>query len=147
MTWETRDLPVLRAIVALSDEGISFITPQGIADRARVPEPTVQLALNALAGERPEFFQSKATTFAQLDERRFTSITEPTGHARRAVGTWPTPENLADQILAALAAAAENEPDEEKRTRLRKALEILRSAGRDVILGVAGNALSGGLGF
>jgi hypothetical protein len=46
--------------------------------------------------------------------------------ARRAVGQWPTPENLAERILAQLEQAVEEEPNEEKRSKLRQAAGCLR---------------------
>lgn len=39
-----------------------------------------------------------------------------TGHARRTVGTWPTPDAWADGLVEALAEAADQETDEAKRT-------------------------------
>jgi hypothetical protein len=52
-----------------------------------------------------------------------------TDEARRAVGQWPSPEAVADRIVAELLAAASQEPDESKRTKLRAAAETLGSFG------------------
>ena len=62
-----------------------------------------------------------------------------TDEARQAVGQWPTPESVADRIVAALLEAADREPDERKRTKLRAAAETLGSFGRDLLVNVAAN--------
>ncbi len=64
-----------------------------------------------------------------------------TDAARRAVGQWPSAETWADRIVQALLDAADQEPDEAKRSRLRSAAESLGGLGRDVLVGV----LSGGI--
>jgi len=57
------------------------------------------------------------------DGRETFSVSNPTGHARRTVGTWPTPDLWADRLIAALTEAAENETDPDKKSKLRKAAE------------------------
>ncbi|MGW3791289.1 hypothetical protein ACWD8I_08990 [Micromonospora arida] len=133
-TWEERDLPVLRAIVEMSDEGAWYIEPHEIAERIGFDETTVKYALFALAGELPPFFNYK--DISTYDGRDIGFISQPTGHARRTVGTWPTPENLADRLVQAMASAADQEPDEEKRGRLKAAASWFGNAGRDVLVDV-----------
>lgn len=48
------------------------------------------------------------------------------GEARRMVGQWPTAEQFVDEVVHRLQAAADEEPDEERRGRLR---ELASSAG------------------
>ena len=67
------------------------------------------------------------------------SVRGITDEARRAVGQWPTPEAVADRIVAALLEAAEREPDRQKQTKLRAAAETLGSFGRDLLVNVAAN--------
>lgn len=66
-----------------------------------------------------------------------------TPRALQAVGTWPSPEQLVDRLLEALADAAEHAGTDEERSRARRALDALRSAGRDVLVNAAGGALGG----
>ncbi|GAA1822070.1 hypothetical protein HC028_23170 [Planosporangium flavigriseum] len=145
-TWEDRDLPVLRAIVEKWDEGVNTVTPAGIAARTGLPEDVVQRALLALDREDPPFFTP--VDGSTLVGKHISGVKEPTGHARRTVGTWPTPEALADRLVQALAQAADNEPDEEKRGWLKKTAAWFGSAGRDVAVDIASSVVtkSAGLG-
>ncbi len=62
----------------------------------------------------------------------------------------PTPvlaTSLANQLIEAMSKAAEAEPDEEKRSRLRQAASFLVTTGRDVLGHVAGAAISKSAGF
>lgn len=147
MTWKTRDLPVLKTIVEMSEEGHSLIQPHQIIARMDMAPEDVLRALAALAGERPPFFQFEDSTDFDSGMREIDAIHSPTGHARRAIGAWPTPESLAEQIVAGLEAAAAAEPDEEKRSKLKQTAQFLGTTGWSVLLGVAGNAASAGVGL
>ncbi len=63
-----------------------------------------------------------------------------TDEARRAVGQWPTAERIVDRLVQGLLDAADQEPDEQKRSRLRAVAEGLRGFARDVAVGVISNA-------
>ncbi|MER7500467.1 hypothetical protein AB0L05_27795 [Nonomuraea pusilla] len=146
MTWETRDFPVLQAIVDLTEVGAGLIRPAQIAEHLDMDETAVQRALAALADEQPPFF-SYSDERPLAGPREIDGIHSPTGHARRTVGSWPTAERLAKQIIAGLEAAAATEPDEEKRSRIKQTAAFLANSGWNVILGVAGNAVSKGIGL
>jgi hypothetical protein len=81
------------------------------------------------------------------------SIAGVTDAARRAVGQWPEsiPDQIAvqiaDRIVAALLEAAEREPDEQKRSKLRAAAETLGSFGRDLLVNVAANVATKPISF
>lgn len=64
-------------------------------------------------------------------------------HALQLVGAWPSAEQLVDRLLDALAEAAEHGETDDERSRARRALDALRSAGRDVLVNAAGGALGG----
>ncbi|WP_436759348.1 hypothetical protein [Streptosporangium sp. V21-05] len=145
MTWENRDFPVLKAIVALSDEGDGRVEWRSIVERTGIGEEEVQRAIRALSQEEPAFFDFTDTS--SQARREIGLVYDVTGHARRTVGTWPTPETLAKKIIAELHAAAEAEPDEEKRSRLKKTADWFGTTGWSVILGVAGNAVSKSIGI
>lgn len=146
MSWKDHDLPVLKAIVQMADEGAVPIEPHQIVDRLGMDPEDVGRALATLAGERPPFFQFTDVTGADSVGREIEGIHSPTGEARRIVGTWPA-EMLARQIVAGLEAAAEAEPDEEKRSELKKTAQYLGGPGWSVLLGVAGNAASAVIGL
>jgi hypothetical protein len=46
--WEARDLPVLRAIVELTDEGVRHIDPQQLVERTGLDTRTVRIALEGI---------------------------------------------------------------------------------------------------
>lgn len=147
MTWETRDLPVLRAIVEITDEGGWHIEPEHVAERTGLDVETVGRAFNALAAEQPPFFEFlDGTTFGSR-AREIIDVFNPTGHARRTVGTWPTAESLADRIVSGLEAAAEAEEDEDKRGGIRRIAAWFGGAGRDILVDVASGVVTKSAGF
>ncbi|HUR07313.1 MAG TPA: hypothetical protein VM347_32545 [Nonomuraea sp.] len=141
MTWKDHDLPVLKAIVQLADEGAALIQPHQIVERLGMDPAEVRRALAALAGERPPFFRFTDVTGADSAGREIGGIHSPTGEARRVVGGWPA-ELLARQIIAGLEAAAEAEPDEDQRGKLQQTAQFLGTGGWAILLGVVGNAAS-----
>lgn len=138
MTWETRDLPVLKAIIDITEEGESLIQPHQITQRLGMDPVDVRRALAALAGAQPPFFHFEDTTDNDTDGREIDAIHSPTGAARKAVGQWPS-ELLARQIIDGLLEAADAEPDEEKRSKLKQTAAFLGGTGWTILLGIAGN--------
>jgi hypothetical protein len=83
-TWETRDLPVLRAAVELYEQnGGGGVAPSAIAARLCTDEETVQRSLDALV----PYFEGGLRGDDQV-----VSTGRPTSEACRAVGAWPSPE-------------------------------------------------------
>ena len=135
-------MPVLRAIVELSDEGEWDLEPEEIAERIGMDVDTVKVALFALAGEEPPLFKyHDRTTLGGPD---IGHINSPTGHARRTVGTWPKPEDRVDQLVKALQTAADKEPDAEEKGALRKAASYAGGVGRDLMVDIMAKVITGG---
>lgn len=61
----------------------------------------------------------------------------------RAVGAWPSPDQLADRLLTVLEDAAAHAGSAEERSRARRVLEALRAGGRNLLVMAAGGALGG----
>ncbi len=141
-TWEDRDLPVLRAFVELWEEsGGQVVTAQQLEHRTGFDQATTQSALAALIEEEPKLIGDHSG--AAEDGAGVLVLVRPTGEARRRLNLWPpTPDLLADRLIQALARAADNEPDEEKRGWLRRTAAYLGSAGRDLAIEVAASALT-----
>ncbi|WP_433022360.1 hypothetical protein [Kribbella sp. CA-294648] len=109
--------PVLEAIVRLYDETGSAMRAAAVGAAAGLSDDDdLQRALRALEHNDPPFVTKMTGSFGG----GIILIGAPTGHARRVVGAWPTPDALADRIIAALNDAADNEPDEEKKGKLRR---------------------------
>lgn len=123
-TWFSRDLPVLDAAVSLLDEGVPHTRVSAIAERSGLEVDDVASALLAL---RDEYLDLLVTGDpAAWIVRRVTS------GARRAVGQWPSPENVVDALAEAFGSAADQEPDPERKGRLRQVAGFLGSTGRGV---------------
>jgi hypothetical protein len=142
-TWERRDLPVLDAVVRYYTEhpqgqGVMLRCEQ-VADLTGLDTTEVYRALKRLEPTYVRLVEGLARSPSGC------SIAGVTDAARRAVGQWP--ESLADGIIRGLLEAADREPDQAKRTRLRAAAEALGGFGRDLLINVIANVATRPLGF
>ena len=124
-TWTRRDLPVLTAIVEVFERTGRVMRPNEIVEQSGLDADQVETALRALEGEDPPFI----TKLERRASGGISLVGRPTGHARRAVGAWPTPEGIADGLVAALDEAADREPDPERKGWLHKTAAYLGNAG------------------
>jgi hypothetical protein len=142
-TWEQRDLPVLKAIVELTEEGLPHVARADVTERTGLDDDVVRAAYFALYGEQPPFCKfSDLSTLAGSD---IDWARDPTGHARRTAGGWPTSESLADRIVAAFDDAARQTHDPEERARLIRAAEAVGGIGKGVVTGVLTKVLTEGV--
>lgn len=126
-TWFSRDLPVLDAVVTLLDQPGSFMAQvREIAAKTGMDEDEVARALDAMDGTYVEFEQ-----FATGGRPGSWRVRRVSPEARRAVGQWPTPENVVARLAEAFSAAAEHEPDTERRGKLRALASFLADTGKD----------------
>lgn len=130
-TWESRDLPVLDAAVRYLDEHAGRMFPQGY-DLAEITSLTNEDVTRALLALEDQYVRLRKT----MGDPKNWTVTAVYPGAREAVGQWPTPENLADRLVEAMSSAADQEPDEEKRSRLKTAASWFGNAGRDVMVDV-----------
>ncbi|MGB3896319.1 MAG: hypothetical protein WA942_18985 [Mycolicibacter sinensis] len=100
-TWTNRDLPVLRAAVRLSDESDMPVSATAIGRVVGFDEETTQRALRALY--RMPYFGP-----AHVGDDVIQFIGSPTDEALRVAGQWPSPENLAERLVAAYRAAGQD---------------------------------------
>ncbi|MEI2811371.1 MAG: hypothetical protein V9F00_14555 [Nocardioides sp.] len=106
-TRTRRDLPVLTAIVEVFERTGRVMRPNEIVGQSGLDADQVETALRALEGEDPPFI----TKLERRASGGISLVGKPTGHARRAVGAWTTPESIADRLFSALDQAADREPD------------------------------------
>jgi hypothetical protein len=137
-TWESRDLPVLTAIVRQLDQhaGRAFPDVADLIAETGLSQEDVTRACMALDGEYIRFERRLGTGLRN-------HVAEVSGEARRMVGQWPSPDAYADRLLAAFERLAVEAPTEEQRSRARKAVEGFAGAGRDVLVAAAASILSG----
>jgi hypothetical protein len=123
--WFTRDLPVLRAIVRLVDEGQHGGSPYllgQVVPASGLPKAEVVLAARSLVSAG----YAEALTNHAGDIVRFTAVS---GEARRLAGLWPTPQGEWDRLLEQLVARAENAPTEVERQRWRAFADAAQAVG------------------
>jgi hypothetical protein len=125
--WTSRDLPVLDAAVRLLDEGRFEVTVAEIASETGLDTRAVDRALVALRGE----YVGDYEVMSGGDPGSF-AITEVTAAARRVVGQWPSAESMAERLAAAFSEAADEEPDPERKSRLRQIASFLGETGKDI---------------
>ncbi len=123
--WFTRDLPVLRAIARLVDEGEHGGSPYllgAVVPASGLPKADVVAAARALVSAG----YAEALTNHAGDIVRFTAVSP---EARRLAGLWPTPQGEWGRLLEQLAVRAERAPTELERERWRALSEAARAVG------------------
>ena len=124
-TWFSRDLPVLRAIARLVDEGEHGGSPYllgAVVPASGLPKADVVAAAKVLVSAG----YADALTNHAGDIVRFTGISP---EARRLAGLWPTPQGEWDRLLEQLTARAEQAPTEVERGRWRAMADAAQALG------------------
>lgn len=124
-TWASRDLPVLDAAVRLLEDA-SAVRADEIVKETGFDLEAVAQALDAL---QEEYLVDLIKPAGGAHSWRFTRVT---ANARRAVGQWPTGENLAERLAVAFGEAADEERDPDRKSRMRQIAEFLTVTGKDV---------------
>ncbi len=140
-TWETRDLPVLDAIVRLYEGTGQPMRFTAVVEASGLLAVDVEKALRALEQDDPPLL----TKITRAMGGNVVLIGGPTGAARRAVGAWPTPDGLTDRLAAAFAAAAEAESEPEKRGILRRTADLFGGVGKEVTTEVIAKVITQGM--
>ena len=125
--WFTRDLPVLRAIARLVDEGQHGGSPYllgAVVPASGLPKADVVNAARALVAAG----YAEALTNHAGDIVRFTAVSP---EARRLAGLWPTPQGEWDRLLEQVTARAENAPTDIERQRWRALADAATAVGED----------------
>jgi hypothetical protein len=101
-TWFRRDLPVLDAAVELLQKQ-DFVAVKDIAATTGMDTEDVAQSLLDMRYE----FVSEINSMGRQEDW---DISRVSAAARRAVGQWPTPENLVEQLAAGLSALLSTRP-------------------------------------
>jgi hypothetical protein len=123
-TWFSRDLPVLEAAVRAFDALAPRMIPEGkeIAEATGFGMQDVAKALIALDGEYLDVAKTAGDAAGWCIKR-------VRGNARRAIGAWPEPVRLAEQVIAAIDVAAEKALD----GRFKPTREVVTTALAEVL--------------
>ena len=143
-TWASRDFPVLEAIVRLLDQGAPVVRVCDISDDTGLDPKDVDRAITALTGP----YVVRYNHMSSGGDPNPWWVGKVSASARRVVGQWPTPQSIVDRFARAFDAAAEAEPDAEKKGRLRQVADFFTSTGREVATEVASKVIlrSAGMG-
>jgi hypothetical protein len=136
-TWETLDRPVLTAAVQyIEDHGWERM-PQAydLAPIVGATADEVGKALLRLEGEYIEVFRP-------LGGLTQVGVNKVHADARRVVGQWPSPADLADSIVAEMQVAADAEPDGDKRNKLKQTAGFLGSSGKDLFVNLLASVIA-----
>jgi len=139
-TWESRELPVLEAIIRDLDKvPVTEAWPDAadIAVKTGLDLSDVGAALLALDGQYLTLVRNLT-----LSSWHVTAVT-PGG--RRAVGQWPSAESLVEQLAARINEVAEREADQERRGRLQAVARGLVGVAKEIAVNVASAYLERGL--
>lgn len=133
-TWWNRDLPVLDAAVRLFQEQ-DFVEVRDLArETGQKPKDVAQ----ALLDMRYEY----VSEVQSMGDKEDWSIGSVTAEARRAVGQWPTPENVVASLAMAFSTAAEEESDPERRGKLRSIASFLADTGKDLAADIVAKVIA-----
>jgi len=137
-TW-SRDLGTLRAVAdweAQRPTTTPFGNAQVVALATGLSEELLQDSLRRWERVFPPVLDGLDSGMAE--DVYFIGLTE---RGRRLVGVWPSAEGTVDSIVAALEAAAVDEPDDGKKSRLKGAATVLGSMARDIVVGAVSQTL------
>ncbi|HUY51689.1 MAG TPA: hypothetical protein VMV92_39310 [Streptosporangiaceae bacterium] len=132
-TWFSRDLPVLDAAVKLF-QSKDFVEVRDLAGATGFEIDDVAQAL-------PDMRYVYVSEIQTMGEKADWPIGDVTPDARRAVGQWPTPENVVARLAEEFSAAAEQEPDPEQRSRLRAVASVLADTGKGIAIQVVSKVI------
>jgi hypothetical protein len=140
-SWFRRDLPVLIEAVRHFDASSQPLPATAVAELLGWDVPTVQSAVRALA--RGGYVEELGIG---LGSAGGDYIARVSADAYREAGAWPSPDNAADRLLAALQAAVEKASEGEPKNRARRILDGFVAAGRDFAVDVAAGVVTGQIG-
>ena len=137
-TWGNRDVPVLKAAVALLEKSY-MVTVSDIAEQTGLELADVARSLDAMD---PTYVDFRKTTTG--GDSRFWYVHKVTPAARQQVGQWPTPESLVDRLATAFGEAADRETDPSQQDRLRMTSRLLSDSVRAAAIDVVADVIGGG---
>jgi hypothetical protein len=136
-TWAKRELPILTFVLRRFDAGEQLVELEEVRAALEMPGPQMWAAANALRDASPPYIEVEFTG-GWGDWRAGGIITSVYERTRRELGAWPSADSVLEQLVAALAAAADTEPEPERKGRLRAAAELLGGMARDIAVQAIG---------
>ena len=142
-TWTTRELPILQAILRRVDSGEDRPDLADIGADTGIPPLQLTAGVEALYNANPPYLDFESASGWGPDRYGGGYVSMVSERARREVGTWPSADSMLQQLIDALERAADTEPREEERSRIRSVAAYLGGAGRDFAVQVLASRLGG----
>jgi hypothetical protein len=137
-TWVRRELPILLAAYRRVESGERPSVGQ-LEEMRRELGMTVrdiELGLAALADAAPPYIELQLAGGWSEEKAGGGYVDAVTERTRRELGAWPTADSLVDHLVEALGRAADDEPEPERKGRLRQAADVVGGMARDVAVAV-----------
>ena len=135
-TWATRELPILVATLRRLDAGEDSAAIEDIGREASLSPRELLAGVRALESADPPYVRAQLA--GGWSDERFGGgvISTVSERARRELGAWPSADDLLEQLVAVLAAAADEESEPERKSLLRAAADVLSGMARDIAVNV-----------
>lgn len=134
-TWRARDLPVLVAAAELLERSY-LVTVSDIGERTGLDQGDVARSLEALNPTHVDFRRTETG-----GDPTFWYVLKITPEGRRALGQWPSPEGLVNQLVKGLRDAAMRDRDSVRQSQLIEVAGMLAGPIRDVAVQVAADVV------
>lgn len=139
-TWAKRELPILRSTLRRFDAGELLVDLEDVRSELEMPGPQMMAAATALRDADPPYIELELTG-GWGEWSAGGHVSRVYERTRRELGSWPSPEGVLDQLVAALSEAAEHEQEPGRKGRLRSAADALGSVARDLAVRVIADRL------
>ena len=133
-TWASRDLPILAAALRRLDAGEDADLEE-IRQEVGLTPNQMYAGVQALEGAAPPYIEV-TLLMGWSDDRASGHIDRVSERARRELGSWPSASSIVTELVAALSAAADSEPEPERKGRLKAAADLLGGMARDIAVAV-----------
>src|SRR6266571_7827171 len=133
-TWAERELPILRAVLGVLDAGKDWAYLDEIRQELAFTVATMRAGVRALETASPPYVH--VDWGIEREDFIGGTIDQVSERGRREIGTWPSADAVLDQLVGALSHAAEEEPEPERKSRLRAAADALGGMARDIATAV-----------
>jgi hypothetical protein len=100
--WATTDLPFLVEVARRFDEGDTFPSLDELRQSLGLDVAEARRAIDGLSNADPPFMEVRLSMAGPDHIGGF--ATRMTERGLRTVGSWPSPENIVDDLLARLSA-------------------------------------------
>jgi hypothetical protein len=136
-TWARRDLPILLAAYRRVEAGEQSVGQlEELRQELGLTVLEFRGGLAALADAEPPYIELELGGGWSGEKAGGGWVSGVSERARRELGAWPSADALVDQFAAALRRAADDEPEPERKGRLRQAADVLGGMARDEAVSV-----------